>query len=783
MRVDARTTDFMTLLELLRADLENALMWNQNAKVAPVCLLWPDGERGFASGFEILRQNDARFYELGAWDEAARRGPAVWLRWKLDSGEMSGPAGEIPIWYLGGVSRAELRPDDEARAEIKPLCELLYRGEAWTHVNGKDQTPLAWLLGHGVDIALDAPTREALGRTLPKMWDLPLDSLRGRGLLRAADFDDLLHPEPIENLLLWMNDAAAFRASIDEAAWRAFGSICLSRFSFSPHKDGVLGAAERLATGAAGWDAVWKSFERTPLRFEGVIKLLEKLRPATSSPPAQTTLDFSDSRVRYPALCAQSEVILRSSLAALDGQSAGEARSQIDELEILSGFWRASVWAKIGRAPLAQGLEKLRELGARTLQLPLGASPQDMAKGWASDGYRTDALVLEALALGGDENDFAALKSATRALYGEWLDSAAQAFASKVIAMGFGLGAPKTPSAPGTVHLFADGLRFDLAQRLCEKLERRGLQTRLDWNFGPLPGVTPTAKPAVTPLGDDRFRGGDKLNTEFVDGRKVGAEILRTELAKEGYLILNGLEIGEPTTSDGARGWTETGQFDSMGHHSGAGLARLLETELETLSTRIASLLAGGWSAVEVVTDHGWLLLPGGLVKAHLPEHLTEVRKGRCARLKTGHDCEFETVKWHWDTSVEIAMARGARCFEEGREYEHGGLSLQECVLPKLLVWKPGSGGKAGAENGEIHEAKWSNRRLRVKSSGGHRLDLRSHLNDGDSSICGGAKMVGEGGNTSLVVEDDEAAGLAAHLVLLGKGDEILDKQTVTVGG
>ena len=48
----------------------------------------------------------------------------------------------------------------------------------------------------------------------------------------------------------------------------------------------------------------------------------------------------------------------------------------------------------------------------------------------------------------------------------------------------------------------------------------------------------------------------------------------------------------------------------------------------------MAALIAHGWRQVIVITDHGWLLLPDGLPKTELKEHLTEIRKGRCARLK-----------------------------------------------------------------------------------------------------------------------------------------------------
>ena len=41
------------------------------------------------------------------------------------------------------------------------------------------------------------------------------------------------------------------------------------------------------------------------------------------------------------------------------------------------------------------------------------------------------------------------------------------------------------------------------------------------------------------------------------------------------------------------------------------------------------------------MTDHGWLLLPGGLPKTQLNEGLTETRWGRCALIKEGAKYRF----------------------------------------------------------------------------------------------------------------------------------------------
>ena len=65
--------------------------------------------------------------------------------------------------------------------------------------------------------------------------------------------------------------------------------------------------------------------------------------------------------------------------------------------------------------------------------------------------------------------------------------------------------------------------------------------------------------------------------------------------------------------------WTETGEIDHRGHDVGVRLVEFLDDELDRLAGRIRELLDAGWTRVNVVTDHGWMLLPGGMEKVELP--------------------------------------------------------------------------------------------------------------------------------------------------------------------
>ena len=70
------------------------------------------------------------------------------------------------------------------------------------------------------------------------------------------------------------------------------------------------------------------------------------------------------------------------------------------------------------------------------------------------------------------------------------------------------------------VVFFVDGLRYDLGQRLVERLSERGLRAQIASRWAALPTVTATAKPAVSPAAD------------AIEGTTLGAG-LRPRLRRE----------------------------------------------------------------------------------------------------------------------------------------------------------------------------------------------------------------------------------------------------------
>ena len=768
----------LTLLDALCQALERAGHYNSNDQVAPAAILWTDSERQWEPLLAALRSR-LPILTLGAYDPARRTGPSYWIRCML-AGTLPGdtlPAGAVPILYLPGVSRQTLRAIEECPKAVQPLAELQYRGLLWTQKNGRDWTVAAFLQsregGLGIPVAGDGATREALVRALPVLAREPLDQVRKAAPLAAPYLDELLNPDEVRRILLWMDDPAGYHAGVDPAAWVAFCNLCQRAYGFHPEADGPVTAAQKLGANQGPWQLVWQRFCEAPAAYPHLPALLRQARP-----PLQLAL-FEQPAPYWPQDNEAAEADLRQQLQALHNALPADARAALQALEEAHGERRSWVWAKRGEAPLATAVAHLVALAHLAEPGLRGATVAQIAAAYTGDGWRVDEAALAALAAVKRPEDQHAVAAALRPLYQPWLERAAIAL-QQAMATQASDPAPALPTlAPGTCLLFTDALRFDLGQRLIAALEGAGLHCESEWRLAALPTVTPTAKPAVTPVaGHFTGAGADGLAPVVAaSGATVNAQVLRNTLRAAGYQILTNHALGDPT----GLGWNEVGAIDSEGHQDGWRLAHRIEEELRLIHERVRALLDHGWRQVVVITDHGWLLLPGNLPKAELPIHSTQLRKGRCARLKPGVASGQPAVAWHWDPEVLIAVAPGIHCFEEGKLYEHGGISPQECIVPLITV----SSGAPAAPPVTIERVTWRRQRCTVQLSGSTAellVDIRTQAGNPASSLLAAAKAPEPDGSVSLLVEDEDRAGAAAIVVVVGSGGLVRAQMATIVG-
>lgn len=768
-----------TVVDAIEASLKQALR-SPDGVAPPAALLWTDTDAQWAPLISTLQKAIPQLYVLGAFAPEDHSGPVIWLRCVVERTlpEVSPPEDVVPILYLPKVSRQDLRAAGDCPAYLQPLIELQYRGAVWHQRNGRDWTVEAFLTSDdalGLDVARDGRTRDAMLRALPLLATEPVAGMRGRRI-EADDFDRLAIGDPVRDLLTWLSDAGSFQSRFDAGRWATFRDVCLRQFSVNPDSDGTQAAADALLQGGGKWDEVWQRFCDAPRLYPGVSAALRQARP-------RDLLGLAD-HSRRPSMNEEQEDKLRKALESLVTLPHVDACDKVITLDTEHKERRGWVWAQLGESPFAVALEPLSRLAKSAKTTLGGASAEAMAADYAESGWRCDRAAMEALATikPGAQNSL--VTKVVRALYVPWLDRSARRFQELLSAPGVDPAKLTTAVSAerDTCVVFADGLRFDVGAVLQERLEAQGFRVRMSHRIAPFPTVTATAKPVASPAHTactGKVDAEDFAPAIASGGQTANASRLRDAMARSGVEVL---DAGQSTMAVGGEGggWTETGKLDTLGHSLDALLVRQIDPEIDALVERVVALLSSGWSRVRVVTDHGWLLLPGGLPKVELSPHLVATKWARCAAVKGHAMPAMPTYPWYWNPILRIASPPGIGAFLANTEYAHGGVSLQECVIPDMIVERGEE-----ATSAVITEITWRGMRCRVAVSTnapGLTVDLRLNRKQAASSIAASAKELAKNGEVSLAVSDDTHEGAAASVVVFDASGRVLDHKPTNVG-
>lgn len=763
-----------TLLYQLEVSVREALAYNEGAEVAPVALLWPDRTRQFIEAVRRLRQR-VPLLTFGELDASQAQGPAYWLRCAIAGTIDAGLPHGIPVIYLPGVGRDDLRAIEGCPRELAPIAELQYRGQWFVHPSGKDWTVRALLSnrerGLGYDIAEDSTTSNALLAAFGNLLERPIRRLKSQHI-NAEFLQQLLNPDPTGSLLEWLDDPSGFKARLDQSQWKAFVAQSKRKYGFNPASEGEVIGGRRLGEREGDWAEVWRRFEQNPEQYQGIEARLRQGKP--------TGQLFAGPVGAWPQDNDEAEDNLRQALTDLRDAPAGQVRGAIDKLWEEHRDRRNWVWAKLERSPLVFALEQLHRLGQATMTSPSGDVAALVAL-YGITGWKADDAYLSSLQAATEPRDRDAVADAAVALYRPWLDAHARALQEGIGPFADAdtyVPGPEASTEDGVATVFVDGLRLDLGHRLAERLG--SVDAEVDTSLAALPTVTDTAKPVLTAVPDGSLSAGKDLGpARAASGAKASIAVLRSLMAERGVQVLQGSETGDPSGC----AWTEAGDIDARGHQFQAAFVDEIDGELDRIAKRVKALLDAGWKRIDVVTDHGWLLLPGGLERVELPGSTVTVKKGRCARLKEGASVSVPTVPWHWDSSVRIAVAPGASCFEANQEYEHGGVSLQECVVPRLRVRAGAS--TVGTDGAAITKLKWLGLMCRIEFenvAAGATVDIRTLPADPSTSVTTAARDTTSAGKASIFVTDEDLEGEHAYVVIVGRDGSVLAQRDVTIG-
>jgi len=247
--------------------------------------------------------------------------------------------------------------------------------------------------------------------------------------------------------------------------------------------------------------------------------------------------------------------------------------------------------------------------------------------------------------------------------------------------------------------LVIDALRWDLGSNLKERL---GEDCVLEPVLATIPTKTHFGMATLLPLDIDHvivdftasgpdIRQGKSDNLAEREGRKrfLQAELSsKSARARVHFIDLEALLQGS-AVPDVPLVVVMDNAIDQQGEKGTEELPALVDQFLTKLQRAIERLHTAGIGIVHVVTDHGFLLLPAYAVDAlgrpELPITCTYVREERWAVLKpSAPPVDVFRMALPLVGAHTLGFPRGVRTLMKASSYLHGGISLQECVIPHL---------------------------------------------------------------------------------------------------
>lgn len=761
----------MTFGKTIISALKRSIEYNPSDQQPFRCLLFFDPEQEWQAIIPLIRKYwPGKVFQLGAYKPELYQGPALWIKSFANTQD-----GNVPIIYLPGIDYLTLYKS-EAKANhnytqsqyVAPLKEYLYTGAFFAAPQLYCWSVPAFLKdkknGLGLHLSNSKDTEKAAISALPTLWDLKKEDLPA--IIKASDLHDLQFRNMAQLLLNWLSDPEGTIENFSKNELADFKDICQNRFGFTPDTNATLRAAELLGRQQAEWKSVWAMFAQNPRKYPTLTELLKKaMPPAAGSVPQET----------WPQVNEQQEKKLASIIGQLSGVSIRQALDQLQKANLEHQPRTQWVWAELGLAPLACSLVIAIELIGK---LETAVSGYDLET--ASNFYLTQGVQIDHLAgnlwAHCQEHSYAseAITKLLKSFYQPWLEKCAlkfQELTGKDYSSFY-----QAPTLQSSTVFFVDALRYDWAIELMQILQKKGFQVTLSHHFSALPSLTPTAKPHVSPLTEkiSMDSTADEFYPQLVNsGKMLNTSNFRNALAETGFKFF--LQPSVPEV--GLKSWYETGRIDEEGHHNGTALPARKKEILNWIAMRIVELSEKGHYDIEIVTDHGWLWLPSELPKTEQARNLSIDLWGRVALLKDGVKSSFTEAPWRWNKSTFMVYAPGISVFKNGVTYSHGGISQQECIVPRLLV-------KANIKAADLHivDVKWNNLVCTIKVSQtnqDYKVDIRTNGLDAGTSVA--EKLSNLKRSPATVIVKEESIGELVEVVIIASDGSVIDRHATEV--
>ncbi len=327
--------------------INQAKQHNGNIMVKPEVILWPDPEMQLGAVIPILQELFPALLIYGTYDQSKKQGPAIWLKCMIAQTlpEADWAITEIPIIYLPGISKNDLKNIQNAGLDFQPLIEYQYTGTVFTQENGREWTILAFLQnplnGLGIKVAQDVATKEALKKALPSIFQDP-DVLFGKAIVDAGYLNNQLFPDIIPNILKWMSKGDIVLSSMDQGRKDVFFNLCKSQYDFEPDHKNIKAIAEKLGSQRNAWKYVWQHYANAPKKYPELQELLQLAKPSDLGSGM-----FAFPEESWPQVNEAKEEELNKSLFALSKLHVAEAVGKLKVLEAQHGLRRNWIWAEV----------------------------------------------------------------------------------------------------------------------------------------------------------------------------------------------------------------------------------------------------------------------------------------------------------------------------------------------------------------------------------------------------------------------------------------------------
>ncbi|MEX2595760.1 MAG: hypothetical protein WEC59_02435, partial [Salibacteraceae bacterium] len=257
-----------SIKDKLIKSLTNAGKHNSSIMTPPKVVLWLDPEKQWESIIEQLQNELAHLLKIGDYQPAKKQGPPIWLKCMVDRTlpEADWSADTIPIIYLPGISKRELKNVAEIPLGLQPIVEYQYTGALWLHENGKEWTVAAFIQnpeGMNVTVAKDSGTKDAMKSSLSEIFT-ESNIFYGK---RFVDADFLLnqqYPNIGVDILKWMEHGDKFLNSLSSSKKETFKTICENKYQFEPDIRNIKDIAYQLGCRKTPWAQIWEYFSHAP---------------------------------------------------------------------------------------------------------------------------------------------------------------------------------------------------------------------------------------------------------------------------------------------------------------------------------------------------------------------------------------------------------------------------------------------------------------------------------------------------------------------------------------